>query len=659
MKRKLSEHRKKRASSAANHIRDQTQKLSREIMKQKQRQRANASRLQMEHKPDEPQSTLTALQDKKTSFSSKSRLKFKKEELTAPVKASAHTALLTGAVVVHQQMKEDDQENAAVEAVQKSAFPAEGAVHTNGHATSKRKIQRFKQESAKARKFRQNGGQAEKFHFTKSGTTQSNVQREKSFQFSQFIKRNRRKKQVQQGCQAANNGTKIPQTAGEVAGVLLNKLLELVNEKKNAIRVFLGLLLLFLFFMTQFASCGTMIAGAVDAFIQTTWLSDDADITEAEVYYTRLEAQLQQKINQTETAYSGYDEYEYDLDDIGHNPAALISYLSVISENGIFEFNSDTKSKLDDVFEEQYTLTVSTRTETRTHTKTIQVGESLGSVVTSAYCACSICCGQWAGSPTASGVYPTANHTLAVDAYHPIVPLGTKIIINGTLYTVEDTGNLNRYGVDFDVFFDSHSVAQAWGHKTFEAYLYDANGKDSVEVTVTEEITVCTVTLKKKTIDSIAQQYLNLAELTQYYLYKESSGNRAFLSSPVEMDWQDNAVLYGYRCSDSNAVIMHDGLDLELYTGAAVYSVLDGTVTEVGENNTLGKYIVISNEKGYWVKLGHLNALAVAKGQAVSKGELVGQIGRTGNVSRGTLHIEVQYNGAAYDPYFYLQTGMG
>jgi murein DD-endopeptidase MepM/ murein hydrolase activator NlpD len=51
--------------------------------------------------------------------------------------------------------------------------------------------------------------------------------------------------------------------------------------------------------------------------------------------------------------------------------------------------------------------------------------------------------------------------------------------------------------------------------------------------------------------------------------------------------------------------------------------------------------------------------LAVAKGQAVSKGELVGQIGRTGNVSRGTLHIEVQYNGAAYDPYFYLQTGTG
>jgi hypothetical protein len=72
MKRKLSEHRKKRASSAANHIRDQTQKLPREIMKQKQRQRANASRLQMEHKPDEPQSTLTALQDKKTSFSFKS-----------------------------------------------------------------------------------------------------------------------------------------------------------------------------------------------------------------------------------------------------------------------------------------------------------------------------------------------------------------------------------------------------------------------------------------------------------------------------------------------------------------------------------------------------------------------------------------------------------
>ena len=94
-------------------------------------------------------------------------------------------------------------------------------------------------------------------------------------------------------------------------------------------------------------------------------------------------------------------------------------------------------------------------------TKTIKAGDSLGTVVTSGYCNCTICCGQWSGGPTASGVYPSGNHTLAVDAYNPIVSIGTQVIMNGVLYTVEDTGNLNAHGVDFDVYYDSHSEALA------------------------------------------------------------------------------------------------------------------------------------------------------------------------------------------------------
>ena len=66
------------------------------------------------------------------------------------------------------------------------------------------------------------------------------------------------------------------------------------------------------------------------------------------------------------------------------------------------------------------------------------------------YCNCRICCGQWSGGPTASGAYPTANHTIAVDANNPTVPMGTKVVMNGVEYTVEDTGAFARYGVDFE-----------------------------------------------------------------------------------------------------------------------------------------------------------------------------------------------------------------
>ena len=134
------------------------------------------------------------------------------------------------------------------------------------------------------------------------------------------------------------------------------------------------------------------------------------------------------------------------------------------------------KRYLKEVFEEMNSF------ENKTVTTTIQAGQSLGQVVTSAYCSCSICCGQWSGGPTASGVMPTPNHTLAVDADNPFVPMGTRIIINGTEYVVEDTGAFDQFGVQFDVYFSDHAEASAYGHKTFEAYLADGN-ENTVEVT--------------------------------------------------------------------------------------------------------------------------------------------------------------------------------
>ena len=99
------------------------------------------------------------------------------------------------------------------------------------------------------------------------------------------------------------------------------------------------------------------------------------------------------------------------------------------------------KDKLKEIFDEMNSF------ENTTITTTIKAGESLGNVVTSGYCQCSICCGQWAGGPTASGVMPKPDHTIAVDAQNPFVPMGTRIIMNGIEYTVEDTGAFDRYGV--------------------------------------------------------------------------------------------------------------------------------------------------------------------------------------------------------------------
>ena len=90
-------------------------------------------------------------------------------------------------------------------------------------------------------------------------------------------------------------------------------------------------------------------------------------------------------------------------------------------------------------------------------------GKYLGKFRLTAYCSCSRCCGQWAGGPTASGAMPSAGRTVAMGG----VPFGTKLRINGNVYTVEDRGT--SYG-HVDIFFGSHSGALSFGSRYAEVY---------------------------------------------------------------------------------------------------------------------------------------------------------------------------------------------
>ena len=100
--------------------------------------------------------------------------------------------------------------------------------------------------------------------------------------------------------------------------------------------------------------------------------------------------------------------------------------------------------------------------EAYTETSSSSSGTYLGNFKLTAYCDCAQCCGV-AGNATASGVYPTSGHTVAMGG----VPFGTKLLINGTVYTVEDRGT--PYG-HVDIFFDSHSEALNFGLQYADVY---------------------------------------------------------------------------------------------------------------------------------------------------------------------------------------------
>lgn len=95
-------------------------------------------------------------------------------------------------------------------------------------------------------------------------------------------------------------------------------------------------------------------------------------------------------------------------------------------------------------------------------------GASLGLFTTTGYCNCERCSGGH--NLTYSGTVPKANHTLSADL--DLFPLGTKLMINGTVYTVEDMGS-NVDGNKVDIYYGSHEEAVAHGMKQEEVFMVE------------------------------------------------------------------------------------------------------------------------------------------------------------------------------------------
>lgn len=88
----------------------------------------------------------------------------------------------------------------------------------------------------------------------------------------------------------------------------------------------------------------------------------------ADLAFSELEKNLQAEIDAIETDYPDYDEYRYNLDAIGHDPFALISYLSAVYT----EFTAaEVQGEIESLFDEMYELTLNPTTETRTGTRTV------------------------------------------------------------------------------------------------------------------------------------------------------------------------------------------------------------------------------------------------------------------------------------------------
>jgi murein DD-endopeptidase MepM/ murein hydrolase activator NlpD len=102
---------------------------------------------------------------------------------------------------------------------------------------------------------------------------------------------------------------------------------------------------------------------------------------------------------------------------------------------------------------------------------------------------------------------------------------------------------------------------------------------------------------------------------------------------------------------------MHPGLDLRAGRGTPVRATADGVVAIAGPNAGYGKMVEIEHKNGVSTRYGHLSAIAVAAGQHVKAGEIIGRVGSTGRSTGPHLHYETRIDGEAADPNRFIGAG--
>ncbi|HEY8644981.1 MAG TPA: peptidoglycan DD-metalloendopeptidase family protein [Gaiellaceae bacterium] len=99
---------------------------------------------------------------------------------------------------------------------------------------------------------------------------------------------------------------------------------------------------------------------------------------------------------------------------------------------------------------------------------------------------------------------------------------------------------------------------------------------------------------------------------------------------------------------------MHQGIDIGVGTGTPIKAAASGTIIYCGWESGYGNLTVIDNGGNLATAYGHQSSIAVACGQQVSQGEVIGYVGCTGHCTGPHLHFEVRINGEPVDPLGYL-----
>ena len=158
------------------------------------------------------------------------------------------------------------------------------------------------------------------------------------------------------------------------------------------------------------------------------------------------------------------------------------------------------------------------------------------------------------------------------------------------------------------------------------------------------------ITFLSETLNS---QYARLDALQLLLLDRKLESARTPAGWPVNSGWISSG--FGERNDPfSGKPVQHDGLDFAGVKGSEVLGVASGVVTWSGPRQGYGNLLEINHGNGYITRYAHNNELLVKVGDAITPGQMIAKMGKTGRATSPHVHFEVLYKGKAVNPYQFV-----
>ena len=265
----------------------------------------------------------------------------------------------------HQSVRNADQDNnSGVEAAHFTEGSVEGAARAGSRFQYGRKLRQYKKLERLEKK-----GNKDAVDSIFAERMKSDPQAGSNF-FSRWRQKQAIKKEyaaAKAGAAAAENTAAGTAKAAQGTASITEKAFQFVQSHSHIIIGIAAVGLLVLVIAGSVSSCSVLINGGGNVVLGTSYTAEDEDLKGVETDYTKLEDKLRKQIDRIETDHPGYDEYRYNLAEIGHNPYELASLLTVEFENYT---RSQVQARLQSIFEAQYELKLEEKVEIRTRKET-------------------------------------------------------------------------------------------------------------------------------------------------------------------------------------------------------------------------------------------------------------------------------------------------